>query len=72
MLKLQEPVPLFKNGDKAFYKFKEVTILSVQTYCCSCDRFLEEAKYSVLSENKSVNHRVKESELLLPSEMKEE
>lgn len=59
-----EPVPLYQTGDSAYYNTDPVLILAVQTYCSCCDRFYEEAKYSIKAiSNEWVKHRVPESEI---------
>jgi hypothetical protein len=63
MEKRKEPVPLFNKLDKV--KFNELphVILSVHTYCMCCNRFLDEARYSIVSNTGEVFHKVADSDL---------
>lgn len=64
-----EPVPLYKAGDSAHYKGEPIVFLAIQTYCSCCDRFYDEAKYSIKAVNNEwVKHRIPESEIEFYSE----
>lgn len=59
-----EPVPLYAVSDSAYFNNEPVLILAIQTYCSCCDRFYEEAKYSIKAiSNEWVKHRVPESKI---------
>jgi hypothetical protein len=67
-MKTHEPVPSYREGDTAHYtlggKTRKCIVLKIDTYCCSTDRFREEAHYSILdSTNALVYHNIPESEL---------
>ena len=56
-----EPIPLFKQGERVIHDRIESMILTVSTYCVCCDRFLDNAEYSVVDINtRKVSHKVKE------------
>lgn len=60
-----EPVPLFKQGEFAYYgdDREPVTVLTINTYCKCCDRFLDGANYSIKFHDGEVKHKVPESDL---------
>jgi len=59
-MKREELIPLFSEGDKALYHGEVVRVLRVNTYCRCCDRFLDEASYSITGDFGTA-HRVPES-----------
>jgi len=63
-MKIPEPIPMYRLHTFAFMQGVEVYILSTNTYCNCCDRFLPEAKYSI-KETRSgkVYHAITESQL---------
>jgi hypothetical protein len=68
MEKRKEPIPLFVKLDKVKYSELPHKVLSVHTYCMCCDRFLDEANYSIMSTAGKVVHKVSESDLKFEEE----
>jgi len=71
MNKRTEPVPLFKAGDVAYQHTCKVRVLSITTYCTCCNRFLDEAKYSIqeLEGEKRIIHGLEEKHLMFEEEL---
>ncbi|KXJ61652.1 MAG: hypothetical protein AXW14_08555 [Alteromonas sp. Nap_26] len=65
----EEPVPMFKVGERVVHTTGEnLIILGVKTYCNCCNRFLPEAKYRVKRKNGEIKDGIAEANLWLAQE----
>jgi len=68
LTKRKEIIPTFRLHTYAVYEGSRCYILTTNTYCMGCNRFLDEVRYVIKLDNGRVLRDIPESQLLFEGE----